>query len=102
LQIPKELAGSTAPRTFFGVAKVVVPDRPLTKSEKKLFDKQQKAVSKSVKRIGTTGDRFAYNQLTGQLFVDTNGKKKGFGVGGGLLAVLEDTPAIGIDNFQFL
>ena len=102
LQIPKELAGSTAPRTFFSVAKVVMPDRPLTKTEQKLFSKQQKAVGKSVKRIGTTGDRFAYNQLTGQLFLDTNGKKKGFGVGGGLLAVLEDTPAIGIDNFQFL
>ena len=102
LQIPQELAGSTAPRTFFGVAKMILPDRPLTKSEKKSFGKQQKAVSKSVKSIGRTGHGFAYNQLTGELFLDTNGKKKGFGVGGGLLAVLEDTPAIGIDNFQFL
>jgi hypothetical protein len=102
LQIPKELASSTAPRTFLGVAKVILPDRTLTKSEKKSFGKQQKAVSKSVKSIGRTGHGFAYNQLTGELFLDTNGKKKGFGLGGGLLAVLEDTPAIGIDNFQFL
>ena len=58
--------------------------------------------SKSVKSIGRTGHGFAYNQLTGELFLDTNGKKKGFGLGSGLLAVLEDTPAIGIDNFQFL
>lgn len=102
LQIPQELSGSAVQRSLFSVAKVVVPDRPLTKSEQKSFGKQQKAVSKSVKRIGRTGDGFAYNQLTGQLFIDTNGNKKEFGVGGGLLAVLEDTPAIGIGNFQFL
>jgi hypothetical protein len=102
LQIPAELASRTAAKSFFGVQKVVMPDRPLTKSEQKSYKKQQKAVSKSVKRIGKTGDGFVYNQLTGELFVDTNGRKKGFGEGGGLLAVLEDTPAIGINNFQFL
>jgi len=102
LQIPSELAARTAAKSFFGVQKVVIPDRPLTKSEQKSYKKQQKAVSKSVKRIGKTGDGFVYNQLTGELFVDTNGRKKGFGEGGGLLAVLEDTPAIGLGNFEFL
>ena len=43
--------------------------------------KEQKAFSKPVKRIGRTGDGFDYNQLTGQLFLDNNGKKKGSGVG---------------------
>ena len=102
LQIPEELAALAAQQTLFGIQKVTTPDRVLTKSEQKSFKKQQKAASKSVKRIGRTGDGFAYNQLTGELFLDTNGSKKGFGEVGGLIAVLEDTPAISISNLEFL
>jgi len=102
LQIQQESAGRNTPRTLFAVQKVDAPARALTKSEQKFYKKQEKAVSKSIKRIGRTGDGFAYNQLTGELFVDTNGSKKGFGTGGGLIAVLEDTPAIGINNIQLL
>lgn len=100
LQIPRELPNRTARPTFFTVAKVVAPDRLLSKSEFKSLRMQQKAASKSAKRIGKTGDGFIYNQMTGELFIDTNGSKKGFGKDGGLLAVLEGSPSISNSNFQ--
>jgi hypothetical protein len=100
LQIPVELPNRTARPTFFTVAKVVVPDRLLSKSEFKSLRMQQKAASKSAKRIGRTGHGFIYNQMTGELFIDTNGSKKGFGKDGGLLAVLEGTPSLSSSNFQ--
>ncbi len=100
LQIPAELPNRTARPTFFTVAKVVVPDRLLSKSEFKSLRMQQKAASKSAKRIGRTGHGFIYNQMTGELFIDTNGSKKGFGKDGGLLAVLEGTPSLSSGNFQ--
>jgi hypothetical protein len=102
LQITAELSANSLPRSLFAIEKIVIPERPLTISEQKSLRKRQKGVSKSIKRMDRTGDGFVYNQLTGQLFADTNGSKKGFGVGGGLIAVLEDTPALGINNFQFL
>ncbi len=102
LQITEGLSANSLRRSLFAIQKIAIPERPLTTREQKSLKKQQKTVSKSVKRMDRTGDGFVYNQLTGELFADTNGSKKGFGEGGGLIAVLEDTPALGINNFQFL
>jgi hypothetical protein len=102
LEIPREILSPATKQTLFSIKAVTKPEGLMSKSEKKSFKKQQAALKKSLKKIGRTGDGFAYNQLTGELFVDTNGKKKGFGNDGGLLAILEDTPAIGINNFEFV
>jgi len=102
LQIPQAFSRRTIQKTLFSTQKTATPNGLLNKSAQKAFKKQQRIAIRSAKRIGKTGDGFAYNQLTGELFVDTNGKKKGFGEDGGLLAVLEGTPEIGINNFQFL
>ncbi len=102
LQIPQAFSICTIQKTLYSTQKTSTPNGPLDKRAQKAFNKQQRMAIKSAKRIGKTGDGLAYNQLTGELFIDTNGKKKGFGEAGGLLAVLEGAPEIGIRNFEFL
>ncbi|MEB3167753.1 MAG: hypothetical protein VKK97_03380, partial [Synechococcaceae cyanobacterium] len=102
LQIPQALSDRATQKTLFNIKKISTPNNLPSKVSRKSFKKQQNAAMKSVKRIGKTGDGFAYNQQTGELFIDTNSKKKGFGEDGDLLAVLEGTPEIGINNFQLL
>lgn len=97
LQISQQLSGLVTKRSLF-----VIPKNTNPTTDPKSAKKQQEVVRKSIKKIGRTGDGFTYNQISGELFIDTNHKKKGFGEGGGLLAVFGDTPALGINNFEFL
>jgi hypothetical protein len=61
-----------------------------------------KAQKKLLKRLGRSGDLFAYNQSTGQLFYDDNGKGAGFGPLGGVIAVFDDKPLLPDSAFEWM
>jgi len=100
LLIPDDLSSKITGSSLYVVAAPINPGADATKKEFKSYKNALKKVKSLEKRIGRTGDAFAYKQSTGEFFVDTNGKQKGFGEGG-LLAVLENQPLLGIDNIAF-
>ena len=59
--------------------------------------RKEKQFSKLIKRDVD----FIYNQQTGQLFFNENGRKDGFG-NGGIFAILEGSPTLGLGNFEFI
>ena len=66
--------------------------RPITFSGNKKRDRAaRKLQSKLVKSVGMSGDPFIYNQITGQLIYDENGKLPGLG-SGGAFAIFTDKP----------
>jgi hypothetical protein len=100
VEIPSMISASASRKSLFSIKTVAIPEGSLSKSEQKALKKEQKAASKSLKRLGRTGDGFAYNQFSGELFLDVNGLKKGFGEGGGLIAIFEGNPSFGLDNLS--
>jgi len=100
LLIPDDLSSKITGSSLYVVAAPINPGADATKKEFKSYKNALKKVKSLEKRIGRTGDVFAYKQSTGEFFVDTNGKQKGFGEGG-LLAVLENQPLLSIDNIAF-
>ena len=52
------------------------------------------------KRAAKTSTDFIYQQTNGQLYFNGNGETKGFGRNGGLFAIFESTPILGLDQFQ--
>lgn len=100
LGVPDDLSGTLRGSTLYAVTAATNPGTGATKKEFKAYKNALKRVKTLEKKVGRTGDSFAYKQSTGEFFVDTNGKQKGFGEGG-LLAVLENQPLLGIDNISF-
>lgn len=100
LQIPDDLSVKITRSSLYAIAAPTNPGTGATKKELKSYKNALKKVKTLEKKIGRTGDSFVYNQSTGEFFVDTNGKQKGFGEGG-LLAVLENQPLLGIGNIDF-
>lgn len=61
------------------------------------------ASRKQLKKLkkGMNSSKLVYNQKTGELFFDENGKKKGFGLGG-RIGIFEDLPALASSNFEII
>jgi len=100
LHIPDDLSVKITRSSLYAVAAAINPGAGATKKELKAYKNALKKVKTLEKKIGLTGDPFAYKQSTGEFFVDTNGKQKGFGEGG-VLAVLENQPLLGMGNIVF-
>jgi hypothetical protein len=100
IDIPDELTGTLKGSSLYSISAPTYPGMEATKKEWKAYKTVLKKTKTLEKKIGQTGDAFAYKQSTGEFFVDTNGKQKGFGEGG-LLAVLENQPLLGTSNIDF-
>jgi hypothetical protein len=100
LVIPDDLSRKLKGSSLYAVSAPPDLDAESTQQELKAHKRALKRTKRLEKKIGLTGDAFAYKQSTGEFFVDTNGKQKGFGEGG-LLAVLENQPLIGTSNIAF-
>jgi len=100
LAIPGNLSSKLNGFSLYAVSAPVHPGIEARKKELKAYDNAFKKTKTLEKKIGQTGDAYAYKQSTGEFFVDTNGKQKGFGEGG-LLAVLENRPLLGTLNIDF-
>jgi hypothetical protein len=97
IEIPDELTGILKSSSLYSISAPIYPGMKATKKEWKAYKSALKKIKTLEKKIGQTGDAFAYKQSTGEFFVDTNGTQKGFGEGG-LLAVLENQPLLGTSN----
>ena len=76
--------------------------------EKELFGNRKsisfKAVSgkkQTKKAMQRTSKLFVYDDIRGRLYLNENGRDKGWG-DGGLFAVLEGAPELGVDNFTII
>ena len=76
--------------------------------EKELFGNRKsisfKAVSgkeQTKKAMQRTSKLFVYDDIRGRLYLNENGRNKGWG-DGGLFAVLEGAPELGVDNFTIV
>jgi hypothetical protein len=98
--IPDELTGILKGSSLYTISAATHPGVEATKKERKAYKSALTKTKTLEKKIGRTGDAFAYKQSTGEFFVDTNGRQKGFGEGG-LLAILENQPLLGVENIGF-
>lgn len=75
---------------------------------RRFFDIEDRITLKSVstrrerQRAAKTSTDFIYQQSSGRLYFNGNGETKGFGRDGGLFAVFESTPLLGVDQFQLI
>jgi hypothetical protein len=100
LEVPDNLSGKLRGSSLYAVSAPTTPGAEGTKQEWMRYKNALKKTKTLEKKIGRTGDAFSYKQSTGEFFVDTNGKQKGFGEGG-LLAILENQPLLTLENILF-
>ena len=56
---------------------------------------------KNLSRIAKTHADFVYDRQAGYLYYNENGNRAGFGEGG-IIAILEGSPRVGMSNFEFV
>lgn len=98
---PRSVLNNLESTSLKVIRQVLRPEGPLSKAESKSFKKELKIQKKDLKLIGRTGDGLFYDQQSGQLIADFNGKERGLG-GGGVLAILEGSPEFNSNNLQIL
>ena len=57
--------------------------------------------AKQVEKLAKKNTDFIYDQQAGYLYYNENGKQAGFG-DGGIFAILEGSPKVGLGNFEFV
>ena len=57
--------------------------------------------TKQVAKLAKKNTDFIYDQQAGYLYYNENGKQAGFG-DGGIFAILEGSPRVGVGNFEFM
>ena len=85
---------------FSGRTDVVALNQEVVDQQSIIFAsaKTQKAFNKQLKG----SSNLIYNQRTGELVYDANGRRAGLGDTGGVLAVFEERPGLGKNNFVLL
>ena len=75
---------------------------------RRIFDIEDRITLRSVRtrrerqRAAKTSTDFIYQQSSGRLYFNGNGETKGFGRNGGLFAVFESAPLLGVDQFELI